>query len=43
MTMLGQTTYENGCKVLDRVIRLYQREYPMETVRFNTAWKRWIL
>ena len=22
VTMLGQTTYENGCKVLDRVIRL---------------------
>lgn len=33
VTMLGQTTYENGCKVLDRVIRLYQREYPMETVK----------
>ena len=31
--MLGQTTYENGCKVVERVLQIYKREYPMETVQ----------
>lgn len=33
VTMLGQTTYENGCKVVERVLQIYKREYPMETVQ----------
>lgn len=31
--MLPQTTRENGCMVMDRLLKLYKRQYPMESVR----------
>ena len=32
VVMLGQTTRENGCLVLDRLLQTYKQQYPMESV-----------
>ena len=32
VVMLGQTTRENGCLVLDRLLQIYKQQYPMESV-----------
>lgn len=33
VVMLSHTTRENGCRVFDRLLDLYRRQHPMETVR----------